>query len=137
MNKFTLAPLERRKFVKALLPLAFGFQTANLIEERERLEPVPWGIRLYKGKAVIVTESRSLEAAFKKRGGMHLPRFKSDKGILDELRRFVDMSEGHMDEIGNEIYGCVHGDKSYSVASFAPPHGHPKEYRVLFKATKT
>lgn len=139
--------MERRKFVKALLPLAtlfsfkgaFGFQTrsANLLEDHERLAPVPWGTRRYKGKILIVTEPLGLEVAFKRRGGMRLPRFKSDKGILDELRRFVDMGEGHMDEIGNEVYGCVHGDESYSIASFAPPHGHPKEYRILLKAKQT
>ena len=113
--------MERRKFVKSLLPLAtlfsfkgaFGSQTrsANLLEEHERLVPVPWGISLHKGKTLIVTEPLGLEVAFKRRGGMRLPRFKSDKGILDELRRFVDMGEGHMDEIGNEANnGQPHAD---------------------------
>lgn len=117
--------MERRKFVKSLLPMAALFSNAFGSQAE-----------LYKGKRLLVSDSDELQAMCKKRD-FSLPKFDSDKGILDEMRRFVDMGEGHMDEIGNEVYGCEHEDGSYSVASFAPPHGHPKEYRILFKAAKT
>lgn len=114
--------MERRKFIKSLLPLGAMFSNA-------------FGSHavLYKGKRLLVSDPDKLQAMFKKRD-FSLPKFDSDKSILDEMRRFVDMGEGHMDEIGNEVYGCEHGDGSYSVASFAPPHNHPEEYRILLKA---
>lgn len=97
--------MERRKFVKSLLPLVVMFSNAF------GSHAVP-----YKGKRLLVSDSDKLQAMFKKRD-FSLPKFNSDKSIMDEMRRFVDMSEGHMDEIGNEVYGCEHGDGSYSMTT--------------------
>ena len=117
--------MERRKFVKSLLPLAALFSSKSVLDPHAELHG-----ELYKGKRLVVSDPGELQAMCKKRE-FSLPRFDSDKSIVDEMRRFVDMGEGHLDELGNEIYGCVYENGSYSIASFAPPHGNPKEYRVL------
>lgn len=121
--------MERRSFVKSLLPLAALLSFGKALGSSGATD------ELYKGKKLMVVSPSSLNSMFRKRGfSYYLPRFKpeSERDIMEDMRRFVDMSEGHLDEFGREVYGCVHGDGSYSVASFAPPSGHPKEYRIFF-----
>lgn len=140
--------MERRSFVKSLLPLAAlfsfkGFQTAN---------------ELYKGKRLVVADPDHLKAICEKmynadgtvvpvtvnryvlwvKGGPamlvpFLPRFNSEKGIMDDMRSFVDMSEGHLEELGDEVYGCINADGTHSVCSFAPPSGHHQTLYSLLR----
>lgn len=129
--------MERRSFVKSLLPLAALIKSV--------LCSHTYHGELYKGKRLVVVSPDELQTMCKKRETF-LPRFKpvrgmvgfkSERGIVDDMLRFVDMSEGHLDELGDEVYGCVHENGSYSVASFAPLHSHPKEYRVLLRNEHT
>lgn len=104
--------MERRGFVKSLLPLAALFSFGKLGSPNGMEES-------YKGKRLVVVSSNSLMSMCKKREA-YVPQFKSERDISEEMRRFVDMSEGHLNELGHEVYGCVHRDGNYSVASFAP-----------------
>jgi hypothetical protein len=108
--------MKRRSFFKTLLLsgsfLAFKNVGASVFND-ESLE-------LYKGKKLIVITPDKLENMCKKRD-VFIPRFESNESIMDEMRRFVDMSEEHTDKLGLEVYGCTHPDLYYSVVSFKYP----------------
>ena len=83
----------------------------------------------YKGKKLIIVPTNILndmckkrEICWKTKNGVECyypPKFQSNKNIMDDMKMFVDMSEGHMNELGQEVYGCVHENGSHSVASFS------------------
>ncbi len=103
--------MNRRSLIKSLLPTMAGillFKNAY-----GAYEPYT-----YKGKKLIIVPTDILNDMCKKRE-IYIPKFQSNKSIMDDMKMFVDMSEGHMNELGQEVYGCVHKDGSYSVASFS------------------
>jgi hypothetical protein len=101
--------MNRRSIIKSLLSTMVGVLVFKKADASLN-NPVN---ECYKGKKLIVTTPDSLEAMCKKRE-IHLPRFKPNKSIMDEMRMFFDMSEGHRD-----VCGCIHEDGSHSVISFS------------------
>jgi len=103
--------MNRRSLIKSLLPMTAGVLLFKNVYGA--YEPYT-----YKGKKLIIVPTDILNDMCKKRE-TYLPKFQSNKSIMDDMKMFVDMSEGHMNELGQEVYGCVHEDGSYSVASFS------------------
>lgn len=104
--------MNRRSIIKSLLSTMVGVLVFKKADASLKTIDNPAN-EFYKGKKLTVITSDSLEAMCKKRE-IRLPRFKSNKSIMDEMRRFFDMSEGHRD-----VYGCIHEDGSHSVISFS------------------
>lgn len=111
--------MNRRNFAKSLLVAIAGFLGFR--------NSFGQSSEFYKGKRLLVVVPDDLEAMCEKKweGRLMPARFRSDKSIRDEMRRFVDMSGSHMDEFGDEVYGCVYekGDPTdpgpyYSVVAF-------------------
>lgn len=100
--------MNRRSLIKSLLSITAGILFfKNVYGAYESYT--------YKGKKLIVVPADILKDMCKKRE-IYLPKFQSNKkSIMDDMKMFVDMSKEH--ELGNEVYGCVHEDSSYSVAS--------------------
>jgi len=103
--------MNRRNLIKSLLPMtAFVLFFKN---EYCAYEPY-----FYKGKKLIIVSADALNDICMKEKIL-LPTFQSNNSIMDDMKMFVDMSNVHMNDLGQKIYGCIHEDGSYSIASFS------------------
>jgi hypothetical protein len=105
--------MERRSFIKSLLPLATLFSFRSAFGSQA-------GSEFYKGKRLVVVPPRLQEARGDEvsSGLRPIPRFNSDQSIIEEMRRFVELCDQHEVPIGYEVWGCVHSDGCYSVCSY-------------------
>jgi len=100
--------MNRRSLIKSLLPMMAGILLFKNISGS-------YESYIYKGKKLTILSSDILQDIANKQE-LLLPKYQSNKSILDEMKMFVDMSEKH--EFGYEVYGCVYEDGNYSVVSF-------------------
>jgi hypothetical protein len=103
--------MNRRSLIKSLLPMMAGILLFKNISGS-------YESYIYKGKKLTIVSSDILQDIANKKE-LALPKYQSNKSILDEMKMFVDMSEKY--EFGYEVYevyGCVYEDGNYSVVSF-------------------